>query len=222
MTLLIRGRTVTARAPRAHVPSSKESEWSVNTLFSSNSILPSGPSLPTALENFHSRQFGQQERWRNLGLDCKVCSQDKHHILTYGFRVHCLKPQMCMAQWCSHALRCDTFPLGNQCSSPVFACEQGYWQGLCVILLIRLCWESWTTQSPQAVLFPVGMCLLGGGVSSHTVLTGFFLLVLFETKLFYKMCWITTEKYVFSLHVLCGRKKRCFLKFLFNSYTEMI
>lgn len=74
MTLLTHGRTVAARAPRAHVPSSKESELSVNTSFSSNSILPRGPSLPTALETFHSRliwtagamvksRFGQQCLW---------------------------------------------------------------------------------------------------------------------------------------------------------------
>lgn len=69
MTLLARGRTVTARAPGVHVPSSKESEWSVNC---SVLIAHYQVGLPTALETSHSRLIwmaGMMAKFR-FGLKC--------------------------------------------------------------------------------------------------------------------------------------------------------
>lgn len=168
--------------------------------------------------------LGQQEWWWNSGLYWNVCSWDKHHVLMYGFRVHCLKPQVCVEQQvqggCSHALRGDTFPLGNQCLCPMFACEQGCWQGLCVRLLIRLFWGKLNHLESTGCFVSCWNVFAGSGASSHAVLTGFFLLVLSETKLIYKICWTGLFKlfyhwkYVFSLHVLFlgKKKKKVFLK----------
>lgn len=67
-----------------------------------------------------------------------------------------------------------------------------------------------------------------GGVSSHAVSISFFPLSIIKKKKNYKICWIGLFKLFFHwknmcFHCMCfvGEKK-CFLKFLFNSCTEII
>lgn len=102
---------------------------------------------------------------------------------------------------CSHALRGDTFPLGHQCLCPVFACEQGYWQGSHVRLLIRLCWE------PTGCFFFLLECVCLGWCVFSRYLNQFFSSWYYSKQnyflkfvgLVYLNCF-TTEKFV--LHVL--------------------
>lgn len=115
-------------------------------------------------------------------------------------------------------------------SCPMFACEQGCWQGLCVRLLIRLCWGKLNHLESTGCFVSCWNVFAVSGASSHAVLTGFFLLVLFETKLIYKICWTGLFKLFYHCKICVftacalfgGGKKRCFLKFLFNSCTEII
>lgn len=158
----------------------------VNTSYRLNSVLPRGPSLSTALKTLCSRLIWRVEitvKFRCSCLDWYVFSWTEYHIPTDTSSVHCLKCQVCVEQWVcdgwSYMVRGHSFPLRSQCLCHVLTTEQGCWQGSRARLSIRLCWESWITQSPQTVLLPIGNVSTGGGAASRAVLASFQFLVLF-------------------------------------------